>query len=130
MKYGNRYPKWKKVLSSPISVLLFLILAVFLFKAMLNMSDKVDKIDQRLNNARLEQQKLVQRETDLKEKVDFLSTDVGIETEMRSKYKAVYEGEQVAVIVDESKSTTTATTSVSEKAERSWWRKLIGLIGL
>lgn len=81
-----------------------------------------------MDNASSEYSKLVTREGVLKDKVDFLATDAGIESELRAKYKAVAEGEKVAVILEDKvdASSTIATTTQN----RSWWRKLLGFVGL
>lgn len=126
MKYGNKNPKWKKIASSPILIFVLLILAFFLMRAVSNVGDKVTRIDQKLANANNEYQKLIDREKSLKEKVDFLSTDAGVEAELRSKYKAVAEGEMVVVILDDKKSTTSTSTVVVEK--KGFFKKIFGWV--
>lgn len=61
----------------------------------------------------------------LEKNVQYLSTDEGIEAEIRSKFRAVSPGEKVVVIIDGGVSATdTATTTTVSKP---WWRKLLGI---
>ncbi len=63
--------------------------------------------------------------TVLKDKVEYLSSDRGIEAEMRRQFDITLPGEQVVVIVedDESKQEMSSTTnSLSEQRERAWYQ--------
>jgi cell division protein FtsB len=128
MRYGNRQPIWKKVLSSPFAILLLLILVFVLSRAVSNIGDKKDKIDQRLANVNNEYSKLIERERVLRDRVDFLSTEEGVEAELRSKYRAVADGEKVAVIIQDDSGTSSATTTVEKK--RSLFGRIFSIIGL
>jgi len=124
MKYSNRNPRWKKVISSPVTIIILLILAVFLSRAVSNIGDKVTKIDQKLANANNEYQKLINREKILRERVEFLYTDEGIEAGLRSKYKAVSDGERVAVILEEKENPKTLSITSTTTQNVGWWKRL------
>lgn len=92
----------------------------------MNASAKVAK--ERLDKAQNDQRKLEDRKNDIAAKVEYLSTDKGMESEIRSKFRLAEEGESVAVIVsDTSNATTVATTTGIQK--ENWWQKLMGMIG-
>jgi len=63
--------------------------------------------------------------------VSRLSTDEGIEAEIRSKYPAVKQGESVAVIIGDSNldssSNDTATSSI-QIVHTAWWEKVLQMI--
>ncbi len=126
MKYGNRSP-WKRHLASPLALILSFILVILLARASFSISQKSTLSASRLAQAQVEFQKLKTRQEDLSNKVGKLSSDGGLESEIRSKYRAIKEGESVAVIVDDNKGTSTATTSVPTKS--GWWRRMMSKIG-
>ena len=131
MKYGNRSSFWKKVVASPLTLIVSAVLLAVLAKANWNIYTKASLSNTKLNQAQIELARQQARETELSGKVSDLSTDQGIEAEIRTKYHAVKEGESVAVIIDENKtasvvdaSMTVATTSVS------WWGRMLRGLGL
>lgn len=101
MKYGNRSP-WQRFISSPFSAIALLIVVIILARASFNIHSKVETSAAKLQQAQANLEKLKQRQQDVSQKVEYLSTDQGMEAEIRTKYHAVKEGEQVAVIVDDS----------------------------
>jgi cell division protein FtsB len=107
MKYGNR-PQWKRIVASPIALILLVIFLIVLVRATSRLTAKAESGSTRLAQAQAEYQKLEERKSDLSFKVTKLSTDEGLESEIRAKYRAVKEGESVAVIVDDEESTSTA----------------------
>ena len=62
---------------------------------------------------------LKKKQAELKEKIDGLKTDAGMEEAIRDKYRAVKEGEGLIVIVDENAS---ASGSRSAPPEKNWWQ--------
>ncbi|MEK7609725.1 MAG: hypothetical protein AAB470_01215 [Patescibacteria group bacterium] len=127
MKYGNR-SIWKKVISSPITTVTVLILIFFLAKATWNIYQKASLSGAKLSQAQAELLKLQNRQSDLSRKVDHLSTDQGIEAEIRTKYPAVKAGESVAVIIDDSQ--TANVSNATSTPELSWWKKMLRIFGL
>lgn len=118
MKYSNR-SVWQSFVSSPFSVVALIVVVFVLARASLNINNKVELSAVKLQQAQANLDKLMEHQRDVSRKVEYLSTEQGIEAEIRTKYHAVKDGEQVAVIVDDSKklnnsqtaSTTTATSS-------------------
>jgi predicted Holliday junction resolvase-like endonuclease len=111
MKY-RKQGLFVKIISSRISVFVLVLLFIFLTKVSIAMREKLSLSQGRLNTAQSELDKLINHQNDLAKKIQFLSTEAGIESELRTKYRAVREGESVAVILDAVKlSTSTATTT-------------------
>jgi cell division protein FtsB len=128
MKYG-KHSLWKKVISSPFTLLFVLIAFVFLVRATWVIYHKADLSATRLTQVEEEFSELKDRKTDLMAEVQYLSTDQGVETEIRTKYRALKDGESLAVIVDDSKQET-PILQASTTLTVSWWRRLLQKIGL
>jgi hypothetical protein len=75
-----------------------------------------------LNREQIELNKIIEREKNLESSLEYLKTDQGIENEIRSKFRAVKEGEKLAVILDDNPSTSTSTITEQNK---SLWNRII-----
>lgn len=133
MRYGNHRPAKRRfgIINSPVSVVGALILLVILARTTWNIRQKAILSDLKLSQAQTEYAKEQARQKSLQAQVSYLSTDQGIEAELRDKYRAVKEGESVAVIIDGQTDAVPATSTVGPtlKAE-SWWREMLSLFGL
>ena len=69
-----------------------------------------------------ELQNIQDREVFLNSEINRLSTDEGVEEEIRSKYSVAKPGEELIVIVG-----TTSTTSATTTKGESLWNKFLGL---
>lgn len=124
MKYSNRSTNvFRKILRSPFTVVILLIICFILVKAAWNIHQKSKITNERLVHANEEIRKLEDRYKVLNTKVVALSTDRGIEAEMRTKYRAVKNGEMVAVIIDGKGAAPTA----APPEKTSFWKKILGL---
>ena len=107
MKYSNK-PIFERIAASPLALIAALVVLGFLIKAAWGSHQKAVQSSQKLSTEQAELAKLEQNQNDLSSQVAYLSTDQGVEAEMRTKFKAVKEGEQVAVIVDDGSQTAAA----------------------
>ena len=128
MRYGNS-PKWKRVLSSPLTLLAAFLVFSFLTKVTWNIYAKADQSQIKLNQLQAELSKISNTENDLSNKVIYLSSDDGKAAEVRTKYHAVRDGEMVAVIIDDTPKPS-GTTSALVASPEHWWKKLFQVIGL
>lgn len=130
MKYGNR-SVWRRFISSPISLVVLVIALVVLIRASSNIHDKARLSATKLEQAQNSLNTLVDHQRDIAAKVDYLSTDQGIEAEMRTRYHAVKEGESVAVIVDDHQTAAVALASSTTQGTTtlSWFGRLLRGIG-
>ena len=127
MKYGNRSSS-KRFLASPILAVILVIVLVFSSKAAWNMHSSARMSDEKLSRAQSDLLALQKRRNELATSVLYLSTDEGMEAQLRSKFKAVKPGESVVVILnDSSQASTSQTASITNT---SWWRRLLNSIGL
>lgn len=131
MKYGNR-SIWKRVLGSPISLVVAGIVLVVLVKATWNISSKTIQSAEKLAQAQAELARLNERQSELQGRVGLLSTDQGIEAEIRTKFRAVREGESVAVIVDEDDGPAVAllgSENIISTSTDGWFRRMLRRLG-
>jgi len=128
MKYGKK-PLWKKIMNSKIVFIVLLVFFVFMARATWKMFDKTYSSKERITQAETLLASLGEREKVLSEKVSYLSTEQGIESEIRTKFRVAKDGEMVAVIVDDAK-TASDTQASSIIPNISWWERLLKIIGL
>ncbi len=126
MKNGKQ-GTMRKLLSSPISLIIVLFAFVVLWKASSNIYEKVLISRTKLNQAQAEFSKLEFREKDLGSQVSRLSTEQGIDAEIRSKYKGVRPGEFVAVIIGDSQ--VASTSNASSTASVGWFGAVLQRFG-
>lgn len=131
MKYGNR-SLWQRFIASPISLVVLAVLLFILARATVNIHGKADMSAERLDRAQAALDKLSRRQADMAERVSYLSTDQGMEAEIRTRYHAVKEGESVAVIVDTHQPAAVASASSTQAvtAKPNWFIRLLRWIGL
>ena len=136
MNYGKYQSKYrakrslvKRVLSSPFSLFVVIIVFGVILKATWGIGNKATLSGTKLSQARTELANLQARQADLTIQVGRLSTEQGVEAEIRTKFKGVREGESLAVIVnsDVNASSVQATTT-PEKV--GWFESLLQKIGL
>jgi hypothetical protein len=134
MKYGKR-SKFKVVLSSPVTLVVLVLLFALLFKASWNIHSKniasLNKKDQFTS----ELSRLEDRKNFLSREIGRLSTDQGVANEIRTKFKGAKEGESLAVIIDDTAtsspdrmSSTTATGSLSGE-QVGWFARVFRAMG-
>lgn len=128
MKYGNR-SVWKRIVRSPATFVVVLIAFIFVGRSAWSMYDKANLSKSRLEQAAVTLAELDAHDKSLSEKVAYLSTEQGVESEIRTKFLAAQEGESVAVIVGDTKPVNDLQAS-STMVRVSWWRRVLRMIGL
>lgn len=84
-------------------------------------------VRERRHDAELELEQLKARKAELEERVDYLSNEQGLETEIRRHFDVSKEGEQVVVLMGET-ATLTPTVRIEQDTEiedQGFWRNLI-----
>lgn len=131
MKYGKP-GIWRKIISSKITLIVILIVLILMARGANEMKRKNDLSASRLDTIKKDYQKLDTYKTELENRINYLSTTEGIESELRTKFRAVKEGEQIAVIIDkdaESSSSSTVINNVANANDGSLWSKLLSFLG-
>lgn len=132
MRYG-KYSFWNRFTSSPITLFIIIVVFVFLVKAVWGIKEKAVISQTKLDTAEMKLAKLEEHKQNLNNRINYLSTEQGIEAELRTKYGAVREGESVAVIVDDDQTAAVAgfasTSLVANKKRTSWLGKIFDFFG-
>lgn len=92
----------RKILYSPITLILLFLAIVLLFNSVYKVYKKEVLSRENLQKTEIESRELQDKINRLQASVNFLQTDEGVEAELRSKFRAVKDGESVTVIVDDS----------------------------
>lgn len=131
MKYSNR-GFWYKLTSSKLMLFFFIFLFLFLIKVSWNIREKSIISSTKLNVAENELIRLNEHQKDLQEQINNLSTESGVENEIRTKYKAIKDGELVAVIVDNDQMANvvdSSSTDILNNKNISWFKKILKFFG-
>jgi cell division protein FtsB len=120
MQEFQQKKKIRRILYSPVTLVVLAILLLILVKGVWGVYVKEKLSSDNLNQEKNELAKLEDREKSLAASFEYLKTDQGIENEIRTKFRAVKEGEKLSVIVDEK--TPTSSTTTTEK--HGFWYNL------
>lgn len=129
MKRRNQ-SQWRKVIASPFAMVLFLVALFFVSEATAKMYSKNRESQVRYTEAESRLARAVNNQNVISEQIKNLSSDEGIETEMRKKYHAVEPGEQVAVVINTSPQATSTTRPASDTNNTSMLARFLRAIGL
>ncbi len=121
----NKKKKLRKVLYSPFVLIVLAIVFILLLRGVWGVYNKSQFSAENLLKDQGELSRLIEREKSLAASLDYLKTEQGIESEIRSKFRAVKDDEKLAVIIEDEKSAPTSTTS-SEK--RGFWHKVYAIM--
>ncbi len=118
MREFQEKKKFKKILYSKGMVITLVVLIIFFARATYGVYKKQEESSANSYRAANELKRLVDRQTLLNSELARLSTNEGIEEEIRAKFGVSKPGEEVLIIVDPDKAT---TTEIIE--EESLWGK-------
>ncbi len=120
MREFEQKKKIRKILYSRTVIFLLFVVFVFLLHATYKVYQKQRLSQHNLDQVAQEYNKLEQREQRIKSSVDYLQTDKGVEAEIRSKFRAVKPGEQVAIIINDE-----VKKEIPTAPKQSLWVKII-----
>jgi cell division protein FtsB len=123
----NKKKQYRKFIYSPVILLLLLFILFLVLKALWGVYAKEEISSDYLKSEQGELDKMVARQKELAQSVEFLKTDRGVEAEIRSKFRVIKEGESVAVILDND---ATSTPKVATTTPPSIWKRFLSLLGL
>jgi|GEM_PF-1003634 len=122
----RRKYRMRRFLGSGISFFLVLVLLVIFVQAAVGMNMKAREAKEKRALAMDELRRLEARQTDLQTEIARLSSDRGIEEELRDRYFIAKEGERVAVVnIGEPE----AGTGPQEIKKGGFWKKLLSAVG-
>lgn len=106
----------RKIMYSPVTLALLLIILLIIVSGVWGVYKKSNISLENLERQRKEIGRLADREKALTTFIDFLKTEQGVENEIRTKFRAIKEGEKVAVIVENTASVAQATSTTISKS--------------
>jgi cell division protein FtsB len=108
----QRKKNFRKKLYSPLVLIPLVIVMALLISGVWGVYKKSRLSALNLEREKSELAKLEVRQKNLSKSIDYLKTEQGVEDEIRTKFRAVKEGEKIAVIIDDDGGTSvTANTS-------------------
>lgn len=121
MREFQEKKRFRRYLYSKGAVAMLLVLVIFFGRASWGVYKKEQESAANAAQAQVSLKRLEDRQKILTHELNRLKTDEGIEEEIRSKFGVSKPGEQVIIIVDDRKSTTT-----EPEPEPTWWEKIKG----
>ena len=113
----------RRIMYSKLVLIGLFFLLLVIGKATYTLYLKQQKGAEILNRTRVELVTVEEHQTTLRAKMDRLSTELGVEEEIREKFDLAKPGENVIVMVDKE---ATVTAPIEEK---SWWRSFWSWLG-
>lgn len=113
--------KIRKILYSPFVLITLFIITILISSGVVSVYKKAKLSEENLEREKRELERLAVREKTLTSSINYLKTDQGIENEIRTKFRAVREGEKVVVIIDSQQSTTSV---INTSTTTSFWYRL------
>jgi cell division protein FtsB len=101
MKEFQKKNQIKKLIYSKLVLILIAIILFFFIKATIDFYQKAAESKKRKQRAETELLELEKRKENLENKIESLSSPVGIEKELREKFDLVKEGEETILIGDD-----------------------------
>lgn len=121
-------------MSSPFVLIIIIIVFIFLARGVWGIRQKVVVSNTKYESIKKELDRLQSRKQDLADRINYLSTDQGIEAELKSRYGAVRNGESVAVIIDQNSQSANAlqvssTSPLGSEGKKSFLDRVFGIFG-
>lgn len=116
----QRKKRIKKILYSPVVLLLLAIIFIIMLRGVWSVYKKSQISLENLEREKIELSKLIERQKNLANSIDYLKTEQGIEDEIRTKFRVVKEGEHVAVIIKEE----VPKVSTEQASSSGFWYRL------
>lgn len=108
----------RKILYSPFTLVFLTGVLILLASGVWGVYKKNELSIENFEKEKMELAKLTARQKNLASSIEYLKTEQGIENEIRTKFRAVKEGEQVAVIIDNEQ---IASQTPPSSPKRSKW---------
>lgn len=111
MREFERKRKIRRVLYSKFTIFILLAFIFLIGKAVWSAYNRVENSGESSDIAREELEKLKERELYLEDQIESLKTEAGVDALIRDKFKAVKEGEEMSVIIEDKGENSTTSTN-------------------
>ncbi|OHA26784.1 MAG: hypothetical protein A3C06_01420 [Candidatus Taylorbacteria bacterium RIFCSPHIGHO2_02_FULL_46_13] len=126
MKEFRRRRSVKQVLYAPVTIVLLALVLFFLARAVMNVYRSEQNSRRELVNAERNVADLSVRSDFLQREIDKLSSEPGLEAELRNKFPIVKEGEKMVIIVEPAE----GSTNTSGNSKLGFWGRILDFFGL
>ncbi len=109
---------------SPVVAIILVVLVLWGIVSVVRAGLKQREAVKLRDESRKELSGLEQKQFDLNQKIEGLSTDQGLEAEVRQRYRVVKPGEQLVIVVDNK------DTAVNQTTKLPLWQRLRLFVGL
>ena len=117
----------RKIVYSKVTLVVFALILFLVARGAWGMYDKSVEASAKRDAAAKQLVDLVAREKELNSDIDHLSTDRGIEEEIRNRFMVAKEGENVIIVSDPAnKETPNSITVPDDTLQPSLWQKMFG----
>jgi cell division protein FtsB len=117
----------RRFFGSKVAFVLLLVLFIIFTQAAVGMYAKAREAKEKRDLARSELERLEARETSLQTEISRLSSERGIEGELRDRFFIAKEGEKVAVV---NTNPIPAGKQPKEEVKPGFWKRLLSAVGL
>lgn len=123
---GSQFKQAKRVLFSIPSLLIMAVLTVVVAVAAWNMYQTHEDTQARVQRLQAERSELASRKQAAQSAAAQISTQRGLEEEIREKFSVAKPGERVIVLNDAERQ----AASSSQPTDRGWWQRVLSVVGL
>lgn len=125
MREFEQKRKVRKILYSRTMIFVLFVVFIFLAHATWNVYQKERLSKRNLEQVAEESRRLQAREDSIRTSVNYLQTDKGVESEIRSKFRAVKAGEQVAIIINDE-----IKKDIQRVQKETFWMKIVNFFDI
>lgn len=123
MRFLRRTRNVRRLLYSPIAIILLTVAFVLLLKAALGAYTNEQRSREELQNVRQNAEELSGREEFLSTEIERLESPRGLEEELRNKYPVAKEGERMIIIVEPEEDLSVP----AEADKKGFWSKVFNI---
>ena len=117
---------WQIVLHSRITLLVLLVASIAISFAVYDRYVIEREMAERRQVKEMQLHSMEEKRDELKERVEYLKGEQGIESEIRKYFDVALEGEKVVVLIDDNEEETLDNpTNKVIVEEKSWWQRLL-----
>jgi cell division protein FtsB len=121
--------KVRKILYSRTALIVLCVVAAVFLRATWNVYEKERLSEEYVSQASAQLDKISAKKEAISSSVSALGTDKGIEAEIRRKFRVVKDGEQIAVIVDDTAISGGRDQSSASSTGQGFWHGVASFFG-
>ncbi len=125
----NHKKSFEKIFYSRFVLVFFIVALIFFVKSVYSIAKKDHVLNNDKKNDEATLSALVDHKNSLTNNLNKLSTNAGIEENIRDKYRVVKDGEGLVVIVDNDPKTDNTATASNALPQKTFWQSIKSFFG-